>query len=128
MTTIIDYVRSGDFQASSFNYNNMNGDGCNKGLIEVFGMRFDMRKVLLNEFLDNRDFSTEVKTALRCIFNNNTSYRAGQYNQTRARGLLALCKLSAPLKRAQVGAMANVDISYQQLRYNGLVSWYLFIS
>ena len=46
-------------------------------------MRFDMRKVLLNEFLDNRDFSTEVKTALRGIFNDHTSYRAGQHQSDR---------------------------------------------
>ena len=61
----------------------MKVDGCNKGLIEVFGMRFDMTKVLINGILDNRDFSAEVKTALRGIFNNHTSYRVGQHQPGR---------------------------------------------
>ena len=72
---IVDSVRAGVYSAGMLNFNALKGDGNNKGFIDIFCKRLEMKTYLLSIWQDKRAFDPLVKAKLREVFMNHTSFR-----------------------------------------------------
>ena len=75
MKCIIDSVRSRVYSAGVLKYSAMKGDANNKGFIEIFCKRLEMKTYLLSVWLDSNKFDSLVKSKLREVFENHSSFR-----------------------------------------------------